>query len=192
LRLFWHGRDWQERVTNRGRPGQDNPRNRKRTEARAELINEEMEAGTFDYLKWFPNGNRADEFKPQAEKTVESQEQTVRQFYEKWIEKKKPPFVRIGLQRNYKQDFQTYILPFMGDAELNAITIDTLESSRVHLVDESHLALKTARNIIDGSLRALYRDAGRRVQQNPFKDNWWPRVPKKNPIRSQNRNGTPF
>ena len=46
LRLFWQGREWQERVTNRGKPAKDTPANRKRVEARAELMNEEMEAGT--------------------------------------------------------------------------------------------------------------------------------------------------
>src|SRR5690242_3226587 len=98
--------------------------------------------------------------------------------------KEKNRFVRIGLQRNYKQDFKAYILPFMGDEELDALTVDKLESFRIHLVDERHLALKTARNIIDGSLRAMFRDAGRRVNQNPFKEipaNWWPRVPKREP-----------
>jgi hypothetical protein len=27
-------------------------------------MTEEMEAGTFDYLRWFPNGNRAHELRP--------------------------------------------------------------------------------------------------------------------------------
>ena len=64
LRLFWQGREWQERVTNRGKPVKDTPLNRKRVEARALIINEEMEAGKFDYLRWFPEGNRAHELKP--------------------------------------------------------------------------------------------------------------------------------
>src|SRR5207245_8038086 len=37
------------------------------------------------------------------------------------------------------------------------------------------------RNIIN-SLRAMYRDAGRRVQRNPFRDlpeKWWPRGPQR-------------
>ena len=184
LRLFWQGQEWQERVTNRGKPARDNPANRKRVEARAALINEEMEEGSFEYLRWFPNGNRADEFKPRENKPVEIKPLTVRKFYEEWIEKKKPPFVRVGLQRNYKQDFRRNILLFMGDMELNGVTVDTLESFRIHLVDERGLALKTARNIIDGSLRAMFRDAGRRIDRNPFKeipDNWWPRLPKKEP-----------
>ena len=57
----------------------------------------------------------------------------------------------------------------MGDMELNSVTIDTLESFRIHLVDERGLALKTARNIIDGSLKAMFRDAGRRAERNPMR-----------------------
>ena len=74
-----------------------------------------MEARTFDYLRWFPNGNRADEFRPKDTTPAENEPVTVQKFYEEWIEKKKPPFVRVGLQRNYKQDFRRNILPFMGD-----------------------------------------------------------------------------
>jgi len=46
------------------------------------------------------------------------------------------------------------------------------------------LALKTARKIIDGSFRAMIRDAGRRIERNPFNDfpnNWWPRLPQREP-----------
>ena len=71
----------------------------------------------------------------------------------------------------------------MGDMELNEMTADTLRA-RFHLVNERELALKTARNIIDGSLRAMIRDAGRRVDRNPFNDlpnNWWPRLPQRDP-----------
>ena len=72
----------------------------------------------------------------------------------------------------------------MGDMELNSVTVETLEDFRLHLVQERKLTLKTARNIIDGSLRAMFRDAGRRVGRNPFNDlpaNWWRRLPKKEP-----------
>ena len=42
--------------------------------------------------------------------------------------------------------------------------------------------MKTARNVIDASLRAMFRDAVRRIERNPFNDlpnNWWPRLPQK-------------
>jgi len=174
-REFWQGTSWR-----------DTPTNRLKAEGKAVEMTEQIKAGTFNYLKWFPKGNRASEFggKPVVPVEVVNKPLTVRQFYEQWIEKKKPPFVRIGLQRNYKQDFKAYILPFMGDAELNAVTVETLENFRIHLVDEQQLALKTARNIMDGSLRAMIRDAGRRIERNPFNDlpaNWWPRLPQHEP-----------
>jgi hypothetical protein len=103
--------------------------------------------------------------------------------------------VRLTLQRDYQQNFKKNILPSMGDMELNAVTTDTLESFRIHLVDERDLALKTARNIIDGSLRAMIRDAGRRIERNPFNDlpnNWWPRLPRASPIRTASRNEMQF
>lgn len=109
---------------------------------------------------------------------------TVRRFFEEWIEKKKPPFVRLSLQRDYQQNFKRNILPFMGDMELNAKTAETLDSFRIHLVTQRRLALKTARNIIDGSLRAMIRDAVRRIDRNPFNDlpaNWWPWLPQREP-----------
>ena len=42
--------------------------------------------------------------------------------------------------------------------------------------------MKTARNVIDASLRAMFRDAVRRIERNPFNDlpnNWGPRLPQK-------------
>ena len=117
------------------------------------VISEEIKEGTFDYLKWFPDGNKAHEFKPPVGGALTPRKPlTIREFYDDWIEKKKPPFVRVSLERNYRQDFQSYILPFMGEMELNSVNVDTLESFRVQLVNEWRLALKTVRNIIDGSL----------------------------------------
>ena len=180
FRLNYHGREWTEGIGLK-----DTVKNRMRADARAVLISEEMERDEFDYLRWFPNGNRAHEFgAKQSAPAVEIKPLTVRKFYEEWIEKKKPPFVRLSLQRDYQQHFKTNILPFMGDMELNAVTVDTLESFRLYLVDERGLALKTARNIMDGSLRAMFRDAGRRLERNPLNDlpnNWWPRLPQREP-----------
>ena len=92
--------------------------------------------------------------------------------------------MRRSLERDYKQAFNRNILPFMGDLDLNNVTVDTLENFRMHLVEERRLSVKSARNIIDGSLRAMFRDAGRRIERNPFNDlptNWWPRLPQREP-----------
>jgi len=56
--------------------------------------------------------------------------------------KKKPPFVRLSLQRDYQQNFKKNILPFMSDTELNAVTADTLENFRFHLVKRERVGTK--------------------------------------------------
>jgi integrase len=180
FRFYWNGREfWQ------GTGWKDTEKNRVKAKGKALEITDEIKAGTFNYLKWFPKGNKAHEFRPKViGAPTESKPLTVRQFYEEWIERKKPPFVQLSLQPDYQQNFKKNILPFLGDMELRNVTVDTLESFRIHLVDERGLAVKTARNIIDGSLRAMIRDAGRRIDRNPFNDlpaNWWPRLPQKEP-----------
>ena len=52
----------------------------------------------------------------------------------------------------------------MSRLELNAVTVHTLETFRLNLIEEHELSVKTARNVIDGSLRAMLRDAGRRLE----------------------------
>src|SRR5688572_24303057 len=103
FRLYWNGLESWE-----GTGLKDNAKNRQRAEARAVLISEEMERGVFDYLKWFPEGNKADEFKPkvdQPDQPVAAKPLTIKEFYEEWIEKKKPPFVRRSLEHAYRQHF---------------------------------------------------------------------------------------
>jgi integrase len=177
--LYWNGRtSWE------GTDLKDTPKNRQRMEARAVLISEEIENGTFDYLQRFPKGNKAHELMPKPETVGEIELLTVRNFFDQWITRKKPPFVRRSLERDYKQAFKKNILPFMEDLDLNSVTTDTLENFRVYLVEERKLSVKSARNIIDGSLRAMFRDAGRRIKRNPFSDlpaNWWPRLPQREP-----------
>jgi Phage integrase, N-terminal SAM-like domain len=148
------------------------------------LISDHMDNGTFNYLKWFPEGNKAGQYKPRVSQLAQSQSLTIKEVYATWIEKKKPPFVRKSLERYYRQAFNKNVLPFMGDLELNSVTVETLEDFRLHLVEERKLTLKTARNVIDGALRPIFRDAGRRMERNPFNDipaNWWPRLRKKEP-----------
>jgi hypothetical protein len=172
-REFWQGTDWK-----------DTPKNRIKAEGRALEITEEIKAGTFSYLKWFPNGNRAHEFKPVSDNPVESKPLTVREFYQGWIEKKKPPFVRRSLEKAYRQHFTCYILPFMGDMKLNSLTVDTLDDFRMYLSQERKVSLRTSRNALGGSLRAMVRDAGKKIERNPFDElpaNWWPRTQQDDP-----------
>jgi hypothetical protein len=63
------------------------------------LMSEEIKDGTFDYVKRFPEGNKAHFFKPKNESEIKTK--TVGEFYRDWIERKKPPFVRPGLHYDY-------------------------------------------------------------------------------------------
>ena len=83
FRIYWNGHEFRQ-----GTGWKNTPKNRIKAEGKAVEITDEINAGTFKYLRWFPEGNKAHEFgaKIQA-KSVQNNEQTVRQFYEEWIEK---------------------------------------------------------------------------------------------------------
>ena len=67
LRLFWEKiESWE------GSKDEDTPENRRFYEAKALLISREMEQGTFDYLKHFPNGNKAYLFPARATEGADS------------------------------------------------------------------------------------------------------------------------
>ena len=116
FRIYWNGQESWE-----GTRWIDT--NRAKAEARAQLMNEEIESKEFDYLKWFPEGNRAHQFKAATQPCMApiTKPQTVREFFEEWIEKKKPPFVRLAWNAT-TGSFQQTFYPFMGDLGLNSIT----------------------------------------------------------------------
>src|SRR5215470_8955670 len=183
---FWQGREWQERLINRGRPARDNESNRERADTRAKIISEEMEAGTFDYLRWFPNGTRAEEFRPKTEKaTPDIKNLTVGEYYRDWIERRKPPFVRPGLHHDYVRQFRRYILPNFETTPLVKVDLTALDVFRASLNQVGGLSLKSCRNIIDGTFRAMMRDAR---AENPtlglmdhFANLKWKRLPTSKP-----------
>lgn len=72
-REFWQGTDWRDTLNNRAK-----------AQGKAVEITEELRDRTFSYLKWFPKGNKADEFRPKVE--AEIIEQTVGEYFKKWID----------------------------------------------------------------------------------------------------------
>ena len=112
-------------------------------EARAVLISRRNGRGDVRLSEMVSEGNKASEFKPKPERVGENKPLTVKEFFEEWILRKKPPFVRRSLERDYQQAFNKNIIPFMGDLDLNNVTIDTLEDFRMHLVEERRLSVKS-------------------------------------------------
>ena len=184
FRLYWDGNKFWE-----GTSLKDTPKNRERMQARAVLISEEMERGSFNYLKWFPSGNKAQQFKPKATA------HTIGTYYALWIERKKPPLIRKGLARDYRDHFRLYILPKFEETKLHELTPVLLDAFRSFLIHERRLSIKSARNVIDASFRAMFRDA-RTVDyvpelqgKDPFAVLQWPRLRtgKPDPFSEQER-----
>jgi len=109
---------------------------------------------------------------------------TVEEFYERWIRTKIEPLFRRSLIKAYRQHFNKYILPAFKDTLLAGIGIRELKGSQVDLLG-SGLSVKTCRNIIDGSFRAMYRDARIEIEElsgrDPFMDIRWPVVDRERP-----------
>ena len=193
FKLYWGGMESWE-----GTGLKDTPKNRRLIEARAVLISEEMEKGTFDYLKRFPEGNKAHEFRPK-DAAVESKPLTVRKYYEEWIQDKMPPLVRKSLAKKYRSHFRAYILVKYGDTYLDSFKFEQIRALRTELVTNKGLSVKTAKNVISGTLRAFFRDAKAQssderklIEQNPFNEvprKWWPRtaLPQPDPFEEAER-----
>ena len=154
FRLYWNGRELSQ-----GTDWRDTPKNRTKAEGRALEISEEIDAGTFEYLKWFPKGNKAHEFRPQIEAQAHEKNLTVGKYYRDWIERRKPPFVRPGLHHDYVRQFRRYILPNFETKRLVDVDLIALDVFRASLNQVGGLSLKSCRNIIDGTFRAMMRDA---------------------------------
>jgi integrase len=180
FRLFWDGRESWE-----GTRWKDTPKNRLKAEADALRISEEMERGEFDYLKWFPDGNKADEFRPKSQSQADDKSLTVGEYYRDWIERRKPPIVRPGLHHDYVRQFRRYILPNFESKRLVDVDLTALDIFRASLNQVGGLSLKSCRNIIDGTFRAMMRDARAEKPSLGLTDHFanlkWKRLPTSKP-----------
>ena len=157
----------------------DTAENRATLSKQAAVIGAEIAADRFDYLRWFPNGSRAIHFRPTPHSSDWAQPDarpTIGQFYPAWVARRVPPIVRPSRARDYRNHFRTYILPYLADVALQDLSLVHLEELRARLQIDRHLGLKTVRNVIDGSLRAMVRDARKAGVQAgfPFADLEWP------------------
>lgn len=176
-RLRWTGLPGYESQERTGL--KDTGANRKKLDARARVISDEMEAGVFDYLRWFPDGSKAQWFRSKGVPVI-----TVSDYAERvWLPRKQPPLVRAWCAWDYRKHLKKHILPAFSHVPLAEITPAALERFRADLLAKP-LALKTVRNVIDATFRALYRDARETdglVSGDPFAALKWPRRPTHKP-----------
>jgi hypothetical protein len=156
----------------------DTPENRALLRKQAAIIGAEIQAGTFDYFRWFPSRkhNGPSEWRVTSAEPKSAKRITIAEYYHAWIERKLPPLVRPSRARDYRNHFRTYILTSMADVELAAFSLEHLEDLKLRLQAKHRLGLKTIRNVIDGSLRAMFRDARKAGvgATFPFRDLDWP------------------
>lgn len=178
-RLFWDGhRSWEGTGVNA------TDRRRAQMEAKAAAMCAEMAEHRFDYLRWFPNGAKAHLFRKTTAGAASPK--TLTAYVEGlWLPTKRPPAVRASLELTYAKHWKKHVKPAFGRLGFDAVTTPALEAFRGLLTNTPEaggkgLKLKTSRDVIDGTFRALYRDARQvykfaNVTDDPFADLTWPR-----------------
>lgn len=127
-------------------------------------VSAEMRAGRFTrerYLFWFPSGAKSAEFRTEIglyQRTESGDGPTLSAYAESWLTRQVPPFVRASYARDAKQHLTAYILGHIGHRQLEGITTAQVYDLRDALTARG-LGPKTVRNAINGTLRAVLRDA---------------------------------
>jgi len=95
------------------------------------------------------------------------------------------------LERDYRQQYNNYIKGQFEHTKLADVDLPSLENFRIFLREERGLSLKSCRNIIDGTFRAMMRDAriDGLIEKDVFVNLRWPRIsqPKPDPFTDQER-----
>lgn len=178
LRLYWNGFDARE-----GTALLDTPENRILLESKVKQINEEMRKGSFDYLAHFPDGNKASYFRQER---LRLGPRTLRSYFQDWIKGFAPPLAKRSRYRNYKAHFDNHILPAHGDRYMDQYGVTEIRELLSSLVKEKGVTVKTAKNILNASLRAMFRDAvaEKVIESSPFDllpPKFWPKSVKPRP-----------
>jgi len=148
FRLYFNGiESWE------GTGLKDTPRNREKVETKAKVVSAEIEAGSFDYLRWFPEGNKAHLFGAALAKDAK-----VGSYFQGWKETLKPPKVRPVTAKNYISQIRKHILPSLGTKLLSSLNYRDLESLQQNL-QGAGLSAASINRAIHHAFRRLCRDA---------------------------------
>src|SRR5262249_10153747 len=139
--------------------------------------------------------------------------ETMAAYYSRWIAQQVPPLVRRAQVRDYRRHLTGYVLPVLGlvplanltASDLRGLQSELLTSGRPRMRDaptlrrgtpSRHLPLsvKTVRNILGGSLRAMLRQARKdglltRERFADLMDLEWPKgsMPEPDPFTAEER-----
>jgi len=138
---------------------------------------------------------------------------TVRSYYAGWILQQVAPLVRKAQTRDYRHDLEGYVLPVIGDLPLSTLKASDLRGLQSELLTIGRprvaeaapprrgtpsrhrpLSVKTVKNALGGSLRAMLRQARRdgllgREQFEDLFDLEWPKpeTPEPDPFTGDER-----
>ena len=153
FRLYFQGLQSHE-----GTKLRDTPENRRRVDARARAIDEEIRDGVFDYLRWFPCGNLAPRFLREQEPAV-GRAATIRGFFQGWsrVDGSRRA-VTPKWQRNRESYIRAHVVPVLGAVRLDELTAKHLVDLQAKLARKG-LSAGTIDRVIHSALRGMLRDA---------------------------------
>jgi integrase len=155
LRLYWNAMESWE-----GTDLTDEPENRRVLEAKALIISREMADGNFDYLHYFPRGNKAHLFRS-AEQLSPSQV-TVEGYYKAWI-KKQAERVRAHRVKDYEAIRRHVLKTRIGTQAFGKIGLGLVNVSHLQALQNKlrakGLKARSVNSFIHSCLRAMLRDA---------------------------------
>ena len=136
----------------------DTPENRRKIEARARAINDEIRDRAFEYLRWFPSGNLAGRFRREQEPAV-GRIVTVRGFFDEWSRADGGRrAVTLKWQRNRESYIRAHVVPTVGSVRLDELTPQHVVDLQARLRRKG-LAASTIDRVIHSGLRGMLRDA---------------------------------
>ena len=127
----------------------DNAKNRKLAQAKNAAIHYELKAGTFDYLRHFPQGAAAHLFR-----TEQSRDPLFGKWWGEWMAEKS---LRPNTAATWNSVYRTHLYPAFGDYLLSEITDHELLVYRKTLLDAGMKASTINDKIIKVLCMALYR-----------------------------------
>jgi integrase len=155
LRLFWNGmRSWE------GTGLQDTSENRRLLEAAALVISKEIETGTFDYIKHFPKGNKAQLFRP-AEQLSPSHV-SVETYFKGWLKKQEGRH-RAHRVKDYESIRRHVLKARVGQQRFGKLPLGLLNVSHLQTLQNKlkakGLKARSVNGFVHSCLRAMLRDA---------------------------------
>jgi integrase len=176
LRLHWNGRETWEGT---GLP--DTKANRATVARIQAAVTAEIKARTFTrerYLHYFPNGQRSAQIRSELGLLTAGSTPTVKFYAENiWLPRLTVPLVRASYARDARGHLDRYICKVIGHMRLAEVTTADVANLRAHWLTEGK-GVKTLHNAIQGTLRALFREAvtvDKLITVNPCAGITWPR-----------------